>query len=101
MFDVEIEIVDEDGAAIEAVVRVADIELSVITNVRMDHNTLVLYDFHIEGAGANTLGMTMIRRIVSRVMEREDVEYIEIRGFRRTTGANPGRVPRPLKFTRR
>lgn len=101
MSSVQIEIVDQDGTAVEAIIRTPDADLQAITNVRLDGNTLILYDFHIEGPGPNALGMALLRKIVRRVMELEDVQYLEIHGFRRTTGANPGRTPHTLKFRRR
>lgn len=101
MSRVQIEIVDQDEAAVEAIVGTPEAELRIITNVRLDGNTLILYDFHIDGPGPNTLGTALLRQIACRVMELEDVQYLEIHGFRRTTGANPGRIPRTLKFRRR
>ena len=42
-----------------------------------------------------------LRAAMQRLSEQVDVRALEIRGFIRTTGARPGRLPPPLVFRRR
>ena len=37
---------------------------------------------------------------MQELMEQFDVRAVEIRGYKRTTGARPGRLPPPLVFHR-
>jgi len=94
-------IVEVEGSALWLEVRTSDSLLEIITNVRLDSETLVLYDFHVDGPGAHALGLGEIRRLVQRAMDAYDVTQLEIHGFRRSTGANPGRKLRALRFVRR
>ena len=72
--------------------------LEVVTSVTLAGDCLVLYDFHVGGPGAHALGVSEVRGLVYKAMEEYDVAEVEIHGFQRTTGANPGRKPRPLRF---
>lgn len=96
-----IRIVDTDREAIEAEVDLLEGRLDLIANVKLADDVLVLYDLHIEGPGQGRLGVARLRQIVYAVMETYDVKALEIHGFRRTTGANAGRVPSVLRFSRR
>lgn len=57
-------------------------------------------DLHIQSNLTNRLGVRGLRHLCLSVMEELDFDAIEIIGARRTTGAGPGRTPRPLRFTR-
>lgn len=98
---VDFRIVDADGPTLmlEAVLPTARLE--IVTNVRLDGDCLVLYDFHVDGPGAQYLGIAEVRGLVHKAMEAYDVGHVEIHGFERSTGANPGRKPRVLRFARR
>src|SRR5688500_18121847 len=56
---------------------------------------------HVHAPGANAIGPGNLRSLAEVVMERLDFDALEIEGALRTTGASPGRRPRPLRFTRR
>jgi hypothetical protein len=60
-----------------------------------------LRQLHVQGPGANAIGPGNLRSLAEVVMERLDFDALEIEGALRTTGASPGRRPRPLRFTRR
>ena len=63
--------------------------------------TLILWRLHMEGAVANAFGPANLRVLADVVMERMNYDDIIIEGAARTSGANPGRRPGPLRFTRR
>jgi hypothetical protein len=95
------EILEEDGTVVEARVSTQHGSMTFITDVRLDGNTLVLYDFHVTGPGPGSLGIGFLRRLADQVIAEYGVDAIEIHGFTRTTGASPGRVPLPIRFARR
>ena len=95
-----ITLLDQDGDAIEARIDTPAGLLTVICRVELRGERVVLYDFHIDGPGAGSLGIPLLRAAILDVMESYDVASVEVHGFTRTTGANPGRVPRPLVFRR-
>ena len=98
---VDFRIVDTDGPTLMLEVLLPTARLEVITNVRLDGDSLVLYDLHADGPGAQSLGIAEVRGLVHKAMEFYDVAHVEIHGFERSTGANPGRKPRVLRFPRR
>lgn len=93
-------ILDQDGDTIEASIPSPAGPLTVICRVSLQNGRLVLYDLHVHGPGPGALGPAALRTLVREAMEQFDVRTLEIRGFARTTGAAPGRVPEPLVFRR-
>jgi hypothetical protein len=64
--------------------------------------TLVLRGTHVQFAGpATAIGAANLMVIAQVVMERMGFDGLVVEGALRTTGANPGRRPRVLRFTRR
>lgn len=66
-----------------------------------DGTVLCLLGMHIEGPGANEVGRANLRVLADFVMEEMGYDAIEVEGAARTTGANPGRRSRRLRFPRR
>jgi hypothetical protein len=75
----------------------------VMAEVDLRDGVLTLSGVHVQGddVKANEIGVAGLRRIVREVMEELGVDEIVIVGSVRTTGANPGRAPRPLGFARK
>jgi len=75
----------------------------VMAEVELTGRSLILSGVHIQGddVKANEVGFAGLRRIIQEAMEELGVDEIVIIGAVRTTGANPGRAPRPLRFTRK
>jgi hypothetical protein len=69
-----------------------------------DGRVLTLRGVHMhggEGAGANAIGHANLKVLARTVMERMDFDELVVEGAVRTTGANPGHRPGPLRFRRR
>jgi hypothetical protein len=75
----------------------------VMAEVMLEGRCLVLRGLHVHGVdvGVNELRVAGLRRMVREVMEDLDVDAIVIEGSVRTTGADPGRTPRLLRFARK
>lgn len=56
---------------------------------------------HTFGPGKGALGVRGLRTIAQAFVEQFDVEELIIAGATRTTGANPGRKPKPFHYRRR
>jgi hypothetical protein len=91
---------EQDGPTVLAEIELSGQAISVVSDIRLDEGTITLYNLHIDGPGAGVFGVSALRRLIDRIMVFYDVECLEIHGFRRTTGANPGRIPTPLRFSR-
>ena len=76
--------------------------LVMIGHLSFEGETLFCRGAHIHGEGVppNGLGPGSLKRIATEVMEEFDVDRIVVEGGRRTTGARPGTLPRPLRFAR-
>lgn len=70
--------------------------IEVITDVRIEAGTAYLQQLHIDGPGAGTFGVQKLRLLAQEMSRQLGVTRLVIQGGRRTTGANPGRVPRPI-----
>jgi hypothetical protein len=55
---------------------------------------------HSEGLGPNGVGVHNLRVVAEAIMEAMEYDEICIEGEIRTSGANPGRRPRLLRFSR-
>jgi hypothetical protein len=75
----------------------------VMAEVELSGRSLILSGVHIQGDDVkpNEVGVAGLRRMIHEAMEELGVDEIVIVGAVRTTGANPGRAPRPLRFTRK
>jgi hypothetical protein len=75
----------------------------VMAEVELAGRSLMLSGVHVQGddVKANEVGVPGLRRMIQEAMEELGVDEIVIIGAVRTTGANPGRAPRPLRFARK
>ena len=64
--------------------------------------TLVVAGVHAhgQGVGPNGVGLANLRLIADVVMETLDYDELVVEGEVRTTGATPGRRPKPIRFSR-
>jgi hypothetical protein len=101
--DLSFEMVDDLTAdpVVTIVVLTPDGRLSFMAEPEMTGSTLVLHRVHLQDAWANAVGAGNLMRLARTVMERMDIDGLVIEGAVRTTGANPGRRPRVLRFSRR
>ena len=74
--------------------------LMVMGEVEVFADFLVIKGMHVGGDAALRWGWSRLRRLGRSIAEKLDVEYIEIRGAVRTTGANPGRQPSRVRLLR-
>jgi hypothetical protein len=63
-------------------------------------STLIVRGLHIQDARANAFGAANLQVLAQVVMERMGIDGIVVEGAIRTSGANPGRRPRAIRFTR-
>jgi hypothetical protein len=63
--------------------------------------TLVLHGLHLQDLSPNAIGAANLIVLAHVVMQRMDIDELVVEGGLRTTGANPGRRPRVLRFSRR
>jgi hypothetical protein len=92
---------DDPVATAEIVTPVG--RLMLMAEVSFDDRVLVLAGLHMHGedVGPNRFGAVNLRRLADAVMERLDCDEIVVAGAIRRTGANPGRLPREIRFKRR
>jgi len=63
-------------------------------------NTLILRGTHVQDASPNAIGAGNLMVIAQAVMEGMGFDGLVVEGALRTTGANPGRRPRAVRFAR-
>jgi hypothetical protein len=82
------------------VVQTPDGRLRFMEVPEMFGATLVLRRVHMQDARANAIGAANLKVLARTVMERMELDGLVVEGAVRTTGANPGRRPRVLRFSR-
>jgi filamentous hemagglutinin len=91
-----IRVVASDGDVVHLVADSAEGEIEVITTIAREGNALILRGAHIEGPGIGSVGMRVLRELARELARQYGVDKIVVFGGRRTTGANPGHIPRPI-----
>jgi hypothetical protein len=61
-------------------------------------DVLTIKNFDIDGKLTNKLGGPNLKKIINQFGKQQGVKEVVIEGAKRTTGANPGRLPAALKF---
>jgi hypothetical protein len=74
--------------------------LRVMADVSIVERTLRMNRTHAEGLKPGALGRAGLNAIGRKLLELADVDKIVIQGSTRTTGRNPGTIPRPIRFPR-
>jgi hypothetical protein len=100
--DVSFEMVDDltSDPVVTIVAHTPDGRLRFMAEPEMLGSTLVLRRVHLQDARANAVGVGNLKRLARLAMERMDLDGLVVEGAVRTTGANPGRRPRAIRFTR-
>ena len=101
--DLSFELIDDmtDDPVVTIVVTTPAGRLTFIAEPVSRGATLVLQGTHVQGAHPNAVGMANLMVVAQAVMEGMGFDGLEVEGALRTTGANPGHRPRPIRFTRR
>lgn len=74
--------------------------LELLGEFEIGERNLVIRRAHLGGDPSKKWGWTLLRQLGRAIAEKLDVDEIEIHGAVRSTGANPGRKPRVLRFPR-
>lgn len=100
--DLHFEIIDtlSDHPIVTIRIRTPAGVLMVMGEPVMRGRVLVMRRTHLHGTRPNAVGVRNLRLIAGLVMEGMDVDGLIIEGALRTTGANPGRYPEPVRFAR-
>jgi hypothetical protein len=71
-------------------------QIEIVADIEVGQRRVVLRRLHVSGAGPNTMGPAVLRRLMRWAKVRLDVDELRIEGAARTSGVNPGRFPRAL-----
>ena len=87
-----------DGDFVIAIVCDGQEEVHVAATIEFAGDLLILHSFHIHGPGKHRFGIPRLRGLAYWLKEQLGVQHLRIEGAARTSGARPGRIPRPLVF---
>jgi hypothetical protein len=73
-------------------------EIHVVTGMYEQGDALILEGLHIDGPGANSVGSGTLARYARDIGKAFGAKEVIIQGATRTTGANPGRTPKPIRI---
>ncbi|MCP4120805.1 MAG: hypothetical protein GY751_03550, partial [Bacteroidetes bacterium] len=91
-------IVDRDGDVVEIVAPGKNGDITMITGMKKSGDTLNLNGAHIDGLSPGKSSITELKDFARELGRQQGVKEVIVRGGRRTTGANPGKVPRPIRI---
>lgn len=90
-------IISRDGNVVEIAAKGASGTITIITKLEKVGNSLKLSGTHIDGLGKGTSGLKELRTLARQLGQKYRVKEVIIEGGKRTTGANPGKIPKPIK----
>lgn len=89
----KVSVVARDGNIVELLAKGKNGDITAITAMTREGNALVLRGMHIDGAGKGSSSLSELRELARDLGRQHGVDSVIIRGGRRTTGANPGKIP--------
>jgi hypothetical protein len=90
-----IEIVEQDGDVVE--IRASgNTTVTVICDMQLVGQTLILNRLHLDGSGPGSSSIGELREMVREFGRQRGAKEVMVLGAKRTTGAAPGKVPRPI-----
>jgi len=95
---IELQIVEEDEDAIELLAKGKKGNITIYANLFKNDNCLILKNVHLDGVGPGYSSLTELRQIAREFGQMNHVDEVIIYGFRRTTGANTGKQPIPIRI---
>jgi len=92
-----------EDPVVTAEIKTPDGTIWVMADLSITDNVMTLRQVHIHGhdVGSGGYGARQLRWLAQAVMEAIDVNLTIVEGASRTTGANPGRRPGPIRFQRK
>lgn len=98
-FDVDFDPDLSDHPIIVVIVTTSAGRIEIMAEVSSHERALTLKRTHVQSViGSNQIGLKSLRAIARMAMERMGYDEIIVEGAARTTGANPGRSSKPLRF---
>jgi hypothetical protein len=89
-------IAEQDGSTVRIVGHGPKGSIEVIAEMVIEGDALVLRGLHADGSGPGSLGLGEIKAFAQQFGRQMGVSVVRIYGGIRTTGAFPGKVPRPV-----
>lgn len=91
-------IVERDGDIVEIVAKGKNGDITAIARMHKEGDQLILSGLHVDGPGPGGSSIEELMNIGRTLGRQEGAKEVVVYGARRTTGANPGRVPRPVRI---
>ena len=98
--DITVEIEAAEGRTMIATVRTPAGVLQIIAEVHLASRTLWARKAHVQGLSPGALGRAGLNAVARKFLEEADAEALVVEGAARTTGANPHRRPRSVRYPR-
>lgn len=90
-----VEILERDGDVVELLAR-GSTTITVIAEMRLVGDTLILDRLHMDGGGPGSSSIGELREMARELGRQQGAKEVMVFGAMRTTGASPGKVPRPI-----
>jgi hypothetical protein len=91
-------IIDQEGETIIYSTKIGEETITFGGDITKTDDVLTIKNFDVDGKLTNQLGRSNLTKIINQFGKQQGVKEVIIEGAKRTTGANPGRLPAVLKF---
>lgn len=91
------EIIEQEGATTEFLVHGENGGIKVLADLSQEGRVLTLRQLHIQGAGKGSSSIRELREVIRAIGRSQGARKVIVEGAARTSGANPGHVPRVIE----
>ena len=93
-----VQVVERDGDVVRIIGNGPIGSIEIIASMTRRGDELVLRELHADGSGPGSLEISEVRAFARELGRQEGVRVVAVYGGTRTTGARPGKVPRPVRI---
>lgn len=90
-----VQIAERDGDVVE-IVGHGKTTITVIADMQLVGETLILNRVHMDGSGPGSSSVGELREMARELGRQHGAKEVRVLGAMRTTGAVPGKIPRPI-----
>lgn len=97
---ITIEIEEAEGPEMIVVIGTPVGAMRLMGEVKVVDDVLTIHDAHVDGLFPGALTRAGLNALGIKILEIANVRSLVLQGGSRTTGRNPGRAPRRIRFPR-
>jgi riboflavin biosynthesis pyrimidine reductase len=93
-----VRIIEQEGSTVHLHIKGAKGDIEVMAEMTKEGDKLILRNAHVQGGGAGTSSLSELKSAARELGKQQGVKEVVVEGGTRTSGANVGKAPIPIKI---